>query len=166
MKRCKRLFVTFLSLLLFNATVNPAQPLKLSDTKQRGAFTLDPKRNPKEYALNNSGSNKRIEAFIGRRSSMRSGERSSLRWLSRLLKQQPSAGKYVVEWYVPVGGNWWNVATIYDGSTLQFVAARSSFECNPPFLDRDWVNVDEVEIHAVARKGGTFRAFSRGKARY
>lgn len=166
MKRCKGLFVIFLSLLLFNATVSLGQPLKLSDTKQRGAFTLDPKQNPKEYALNNSGPNKRIEAFIGRRSSMRSGERSSLRWLSRLLKQHPGAGQYVVEWYVPAGGSWWNVATIYEGSTLRLVAARSSVERNPPFSDRDWVNVDTVEIHAVARKGGTFRAFGRGEGHY
>lgn len=162
----KGLFITFLGLSLFCATASLGQPLRLSDTKQRGSFTLDPKSKTKEHSLNIAEPNKRIEAFIGRRSSMYSGGLSSLRWLSRLLKQHPGAEQYIVEWYVPAAGSWWNVATVYEGSTLRLVAARSSVERNPPFLDRDWANVNAANIHAAALKGGTFRAFGKGEGHY
>lgn len=130
-----------------------SQPYSLKETNSRGAFTSETSKRPLG----------RVEAFIGRRASMRSGERSSLKWLSRLIKQRPKANHYIVEWYVRDKGKWWNVATTFEPKgDLQFVAARSSVAENPSFSDRSWpVNVDQ--IHKAARRNATFKVFGIGQ---
>ena len=110
------------------------------------------------------------EAFIGGRPSLRSGERSALRWLSRLLLQKPNAKLYRVEWRAINDGIWWALLMNYkpskkgDGS-LGVQYAVSSVNIPPPYLrdmDRtEWNGIDDSEIHAVARKGGTLKAFAR-----
>ncbi len=112
------------------------------------------------------------DAFIWGRPSLRSGERSALRWLSRLMQQKPHAKLYRVEWRGINDGFWWALLMIYKPSnktpgagSLGVQYAVSSVDIPPPYLrkmDRtEWDGIDDVEIHAVARKGGTLKAFDR-----
>lgn len=111
------------------------------------------------------------EVFIGERRSLRSGERSALRWLSRLIQQKPRAKLYRVEWWAVDRGVWWPLLLSYsppcEGETgrISVLFAESSFNTPPPQLleldKKRWIGIDNVEVHAVARKGGTLRAFAR-----
>jgi hypothetical protein len=78
-----------------------------------------------------------------------------------MMRRQPAANQYVVEWYVKARGKWWNVATIFEPSRrLKIVAVRSSVETNPPFTDREW-NVNTSEIHRAAKRGNSFEVFGK-----
>lgn len=112
------------------------------------------------------------EAFIGERPSLRSGERSALRWLSRLLQQKPRAKLYRVEWRAINDGVWWVLLLSYAPSkktpgagSLGVEYANNSIDIPPPYLrkmDRtEWIGLDDGEIHAVARKSGSLKAFAR-----
>ena len=153
--KIKQIGVTKLGLFLFISIPAFCQPVSFNQTKRRGVYTRDAL--DKTYIRYGH-----IDAFIGRRRSMKEGERSSLRWLSRLVKQHPMENEYLVEWYLPIGNKkWLNVATSFDKGSLGFSVAGSENNSALERMETGWDDIDEYQIHEAARKGQTFKAFGK-----
>ncbi len=100
----------------------------------------------------------RAEAFIGRRASIQVGEKSSIRWLSRLIKQKPQAEHFVIEWFVIRNGKEISLVTYYK-KTSQIVGCDAARHL--AIEDQVWGGITTKEIHQVARRRGTIQSFRK-----
>lgn len=113
---------------------------------------------------------KEARARIGARPSARQGERSALRWLSKLLRQHPEAGLCSVDYTAPLRGKRREFAVGYNRSTgsLYRVYDLYDLRAHPgvqyvgfAIIEDNWWPMLPERVHAVASRGGTLASFGR-----
>ncbi len=106
---------------------------------------------------------KYIRARIGYRKSLRDGERSTFKWLSRLIKEEPNETSFMVEWQMRRNGRTVSVLMGYDSEIVQMTRTQL-FSTKPvrvnemqalPMYSETWRPVTVQEIHSIARRNGT-----------
>ena len=100
-----------------------------------------------------------VGAGVGFRHSLDAGERSALKWLSRLIKKNPKARTYIVRWHTVRNGTTISVLTAYSSydrllTQLQVLSSQSP-ESNDTTHQKVWRPVLIQELHAVAKRNGT-----------
>jgi hypothetical protein len=100
-----------------------------------------------------------VGAGIGFRRSLDAGERSALKWLSRLIKENPKARTYVVRWHTVLNGTTISVLTDYNLYARQLtqwqVLSSPPPESYVTTHQKVWRPVLIQELHAIAKRNGT-----------
>ena len=102
-----------------------------------------------------------VGAHIGFRRSLDAGERSALKWLSRLVKENPKARTYVVRWHTMRNGRHIPILTTYTFGTAQLTQVQFLTDQSPE--SKMWRPVLIQELHSVARRNGSMASFRRVK---
>jgi hypothetical protein len=101
-----------------------------------------------------------VAAGIGYRRSLDAGERSALKWLSRLIRENPKARTYMVRWHTVRNGRQIPILTTYTFGATQLTQVQFLPDQSPQ--SKVWRPVFVQELHAVAKRNGTtanFRLF-------
>ena len=108
-----------------------------------------------------------VGAGIGLRLSLDAGERSALKWLSRIIEENPKARRYMVRWHTVRNGTTISVLTDYNLYARKLTQWQVLSSPPPESYDtthqKVWRPVLIQELHAVAKRNGTTAGFRLSK---